>query len=110
VELFTDDGGIVGDDFTEKMVTLCTVLEQIRREDLSLSPQKISLFMQEVVFAGEQVRKQGIRPDLAKLTAVVNWPQPQDLLNLNLFTCLTGYFRSLIKDYAIKAQPLMDLC
>jgi hypothetical protein len=110
VELFTDDGGIAGDDFTEKMSTLRTVLERIRREDLSLSPQKTSLFMTEVVFAGERVGRQGIRPDLAKLTAVVNWGVPQDLLNLNAFTCLTGYFRSLIKDYAIIAQPLTDLC
>ena len=110
VELFTDDGGIAGDDFTEKMSTLRTVFERIRREDLSLSPQKTSLFMAEVVFAGERVGKQGIRPDLAKLTAVINWGVPQDLLNLNAFTCLTGYFRSLIKDYAVIAQPLTDLC
>jgi hypothetical protein len=110
VELFTDDGGIAGDDFNEKMTTLRTVLEWIRKEDLSLSPQKTSLFMNEVVFVGECVGRQGIRVDLTKLTAVVNWPVPQDLLNLNLFTCLTGYFRSLIKDYAVIAQPLTDLC
>jgi len=110
VELFTDDGGVAGDDFTEKMATLRTIFERIRREDLSLSPQKTSLFMAEVVFAGERVGKQGIRPDLAKLTAVVDWGIPQDLLNLNSFTCLTGYFRSLIKDYAVIAQPLTDLC
>jgi hypothetical protein len=109
-ELFTDDGGIAGDDFNEKMSTLRTVLERIREEDLSLSPQKTSLFMSEVVFAGERVGQQGIRPDLTKLTAVVNWGIPQDLQNLNSFTCLTGYFRSLIKDYAIIAQPLTDLC
>ena len=98
VELFTNDGGVAGDDFTEKMTTLCTILERVRREDLSLSPQKTSLFMAEVVFAGEHIGKQGIRPNLAKLTAVVDWGIPQDLLNLNSFTCLTGYFRSLIKD------------
>ena len=110
VELFTDDGGVAGDDFTEKITTLHTILERVRQEDLSLSPQKTSLFMAEVVFAGERVGKQGIRPDLAKLTAVIDWGIPQDLLNLNSFTCLTGYFRSLIKDYAIIAQPLTDLC
>jgi hypothetical protein len=109
-ELFTDDGGVAGDDFTEKMATLCTILERVRQEDLSLSPQKTSLFMAKIVFAGERVGKQGIQPDLAKLTTVVNWGIPQDLLNLNSFTCLTGYFRSLIKDYAVIAQPLTDLC
>jgi hypothetical protein len=99
-----------GTTSNEKMTTLRTVLERICKEDLSLSPQKTSLFMNEVVFAGECVGRQGIRADLTKLTAVVNWPVPQDLLNLNSFTCLTGYFRSLIKDYAVIAQPLTDLC
>jgi hypothetical protein len=72
VELFTNDGGITGDDFKEKMTTLRTLLEWIRKEDLSLSPQKTSLFMNEVVFTGERVGRQGIKPDLTKLTAVVN--------------------------------------
>jgi hypothetical protein len=27
VELFTDDGGVAGDDFTEKITTLCTILK-----------------------------------------------------------------------------------
>ena len=44
------------------------------------------------------------------MTTVVNWGVPLDLLNLNLFCCLTKYFRGLIKDYAIIAQPLTDLC
>src|ERR1700683_4464985 len=42
--------------------------------------------------------------------AVVNQGVPQDLLNLSVFTCLTGYFRSLIKDYTVIAQLLTDLC
>jgi len=75
-----------------------------------LSAQQTSLFMSEVVFAGERVGRDGVKPDLAKLTAVINWEVPCDLLNLNLFCCLTGYFQGLIKDYAVIAQPLTDLC
>ena len=67
------------------------------------------LFMTEVLFAGECVRQLGIRPDLAKTTAIVNWAVPTDLQNLQVFTCLAGYFRPLIKDYATIAQPLTDL-
>jgi hypothetical protein len=92
VELFTDDGGLAGDNFTEKLANLHTLLEQVQSEDLSLSAQKTSLFMSEVVFAGERVGRDGVKPDLAKLTAVVNWEVPCDLLNLNSFCCLTGYF------------------
>jgi len=65
--------------------------------------------MAEVVFAGERVGKQGIRPDLAKLTAVINWGVPQDLLNLNAFTCLTGTSES-YQRLRSHCPTLTDLC
>ena len=65
--------------------------------------------MTEVIFAGKRVGKLGVQPDLAKTTAVVNWGVPMNLQNLHAFTCLVGYFRPLIKDYATIAQPLTDL-
>ena len=34
----------------------------------------------------------GTRGDLMKLTAVVNWPTPTTIQNLEAFLGLTGYF------------------
>ena len=56
--------------------------------------------MSEVVFAGERVGTEGIRVDLTKLTAVVNWETPTTIQNLEAFLGLTGYFRPLIKNYS----------
>jgi hypothetical protein len=55
------------------------------------------------------VGQQGIRPDLAKIAVIAEWPIPNNLLELMRFLGLTGYFRSLIKDYAHIAAPLMDM-
>ncbi|KAG2743355.1 hypothetical protein P692DRAFT_20746770, partial [Suillus brevipes Sb2] len=49
----------------------------------------------------------GIHPDLAKKAAVAEWPVPQNLLELMHFLGLTGYFQSLIKDYACLVLPLL---
>ena len=65
--------------------------------------------MQEVVFGGSHVGKEGIKPDIAKLEAVAKWLPPANLLELMCFLGLTGYFQSLIRDYACVAAPLMDL-
>jgi len=65
--------------------------------------------MREVVFGGSRVGKDGIRPDLAKIAAVAEWLVPKNLLDLMRFLGLTGYFRSLIKNYAQIAAPLTDL-
>jgi hypothetical protein len=65
--------------------------------------------MTEVIFAGAWVGPDGVKPDATKLTAVVDWRQPMDLLGLLRFLGLTGYFRDLVENYARIAQPLTDL-
>ncbi len=48
-------------------------------------------------------------PDLAKLTAIVDWAPPQTALNLASFLGITGHFRDLIKGYSSIEGPLRDL-
>ena len=50
-----------------------------------------------------------ISPDLTKLTAIVDWAKPQDVLNLGLFLGITGHFQDLVKNYAKLEQPLCNL-
>ena len=104
-----DDGAMAGDVFTDKFANLQTFFSRCHEESLSLSPQKTQLFMSEVVFAGERVSKDGIKADLSKLTAVVNWSTPATIQNLGSFLGLTGYFRPLIKNYSLLEKPLKDL-
>lgn len=108
-ELYVDDTGMAGDVFEEKLSRLRKFFEHVHSMCLSLSPAKTQLFMSEIVFMGTRVGKEGIKPDLSKLSAVVNWEIPNMVHNLMQFLGLTGYFRSLIKDYARKAAPLTDL-
>ncbi|KAG6903546.1 hypothetical protein DXG01_016988, partial [Tephrocybe rancida] len=96
-ELFVNDGGMAGDDFNTKLKGIRALLTHVRMKKLSLSAAKSSFFMTESVFAGARVGPAGIRPDLTKLTAIVDWKTPTDLQNLGAFTGLTGYFRSLVK-------------
>ena len=109
IQLFMDDGAMAGDVFADKFANLQTFFSRCHEESLSLSPQKTQLFMSEVVFAGERVSKDGIKADLSKLTAVVNWSTPATIQNLGSFLGLTRYFRPLIKNYSLLEKPLKDL-
>src|ERR1700676_3191721 len=51
----------------------------------------------------------GIKHNLYKAAAVVNWPEPQDVQDLMAFLGFTNYFRRLINDYARIGAPLTDL-
>ena len=109
IELLVDDGGMAGDGFEEMMDRTRQFLVRVRESHLSLSAKKSKFFMTEVIFAGSQVGPDGVKPDATKLTAIVGWRQPPDLLNLSRFLGLAGYFRDLVKNYAKIAQPLSDL-
>ena len=106
MELFVDDGGLAGDDFETMLANTRKLLQRISETGLSLSASKSKFFMTEASFAGGRVGPDGIKPDLAKLTAVANWKIPKDLQNLGSLLGLAGYFRHLIKGLA---QPLTDL-
>jgi len=109
MELFVDDGGCKDDTFNGMMTKLRQVFQRCRDHKLSLSPMKCRLFMTETTFAGATVGPQGVQPDLAKLSAIVNWKQPDNALNLLSFLGLTGHFRDLIKSYSRIEGPLRDL-
>jgi hypothetical protein len=99
-ELFMDDGGMVSDSFEEGMHKLCTLFDRVQREKMSFSPAKLKLFMMSAVFAGAQVGPQGASLDSTKLTAIVDWPVPNDASHLENFLGLTSYFHDLMKGYA----------
>jgi hypothetical protein len=109
IELLVDDGGMAGDDFEDLLNRTRQFFIRVRESRLSLSVKKSEFFMTEIIFAGSVVGPNGVKPDATKITAVVDWRQPPDVLNLSRFLGLTGHFRDLVRGYAKIAQPLTDL-
>ena len=104
-----DDICLPGDVFETKLSNLRKFFQRCRLKNLSLSLTKTKLFFTEVLFAGARVGSQGIRPNLDKVGAVVNWPTPETVQQLMGFLGLANYFRRLILNYARIAAPLSDL-
>ena len=91
-KLFVDDGGMAGDIFKESIVNIQILLTHIWETGLSLFAAKSGFFQTEATFAGAQVGPSGIKPDLTKLTSIIDWDTPHNLQNLSSFLGLTGYF------------------
>lgn len=109
MQLFVDDGGAAADDFETMFEKTTRILQRVRKRHLSLSASKSEFFVSEGIFAGAKVSKEGVTVDPAKLTAIVDWKQPPDALNLASFVGLTGHFRDLIRNYAKIEGPLRNL-
>lgn len=109
LKTFVNNNAIAGDEFTDVLSRLRVFFQRCHDQNLSILPQKTRLFMAETTFGGSRIGGDGIKADVAKLEAVAKWPIPNNLLDLMWFLGLTGYFCSLIKDYACVASPLTDL-
>ena len=100
---------MVGDYFKDMMNCIHQFLTRICESHLCLSAKKSEFFQMVIIFAGSRVGSNGVEPNSTKQTAVIDWWQPPDLLNLSPFLRLTGYFCNLVKNYARITQPLSDL-
>ena len=76
---------------------------------LKLKVKKCTFCAPQVKYLGHVHSKDGLRPDESKVSAVRNFPIPQDLTQLRYFLGLIGYYRRFIKDFSMHAEHLYRL-
>ena len=65
--------------------------------------------MIETKFLGLIISTTGIRIDLDKIDAVVNWPAPETVMQVRRFTGFTSFYRRFIEGYLRLTKPLNKL-
>ena len=65
--------------------------------------------MEEVVFLGHVVTKEGIKIDPQKVKAITEWSMPTNITKIRSFLRLAGYYRRFVKDFSKIASPLTNL-
>ena len=107
--LYLDDVVVFGKDFQEHLDRVKEVFQCLREAGLKLKPKKCQLFKLSVAFLGHIVDCYGIGTDPEKVEKIKNWAVPQNVHDIRVFTGLTSYYRSFVKDYAKVAAPLHEL-
>ncbi|XP_028091184.1 uncharacterized protein LOC114291319 [Camellia sinensis] len=65
--------------------------------------------LNEIVFLGHVINKDGVSVDLEKIEAIVNWPTPTNVTEVHSFTGLAGYYRRFVKHFSKIAVSLTQL-
>jgi hypothetical protein len=76
---------------------------------MKLRREKCEFGKRELAFLGHIVGKDGIKMDPEKIKAIIKYPKPQTVKEIQSFLGGAGYYRRFIKNYSKIAKPLSDL-
>ncbi|GFX13178.1 transposon Tf2-6 polyprotein [Trichonephila clavipes] len=106
---YLDDLVIPAKNEQEGLEKLKIIFEVVKKYGLEIKFKKCQLLKKKIEFLGRIVESGTIKPSLTKTVAVLKFPEPTTIKQVQSFLGLTGYFRKYIKDYSKIAKPLSDL-
>ena len=85
------------------------VLQILRERKLYAKLKKCEFWLNQVVFLGHVISKDGITVDPNKIEAVVNWGRPTNVSEVRSFLGLASYYRRFVEGFSRIAAPLTQL-
>lgn len=109
VAIYLDDLSIPGKTDEENIEKLKRVLSLAEENGLRINWKKCNFLSNRITFLGFILENGTIKPSDEKTEAVRKFPAPKNVLEVQRFLGLTGFFRRFIRNYATIAKPLSDL-
>ena len=85
------------------------MLQVLLEKKLYVKYSKCEFWIQEVVFLGHIVSKEGILVDPKKVEAVVGWERPTSVSEICSFLGLASYYRRFILGFSSIGLPMTKL-
>ncbi|WVZ76170.1 LOW QUALITY PROTEIN: hypothetical protein U9M48_024167, partial [Paspalum notatum var. saurae] len=109
VVVFIDDILVYSKNEEEHKEHLRTVLTRLREHQHYAKFSKCAFWLREVRFLGHILSEKGAAVDPSKVEDVLNWKQPETVIEIRSFLGLVGYYRRFIKDFSKTAKPMTSL-
>lgn len=110
VYVYIDDVVICSEDHESHLNILNEVLSRFKKFNLKCRPRKIQIATAEINYLGYNLSHQhGIRPGEAKIKAISEWEEPENVKQVRQFLGLCSFFRRCIPQFSSIASPLTKL-
>ena len=109
IQFYIDDGVIATETEAENLEILSEVFQRLNVYNLELRLDKCLFLMSEITHLGYIVDKNGVKPSEEHIRAVLDYPVPQTVHDVQRFIGMVSYFRRFIENFAATAKPLYDI-
>ena len=104
--MYIEDVLIFSKTREEHMRHLTLVFDRLKYFGLILNKDKCIFDVDEIVFLGHKVNREGVAPLESKVTVIQNFPRPSNMKQLRRFLGMLNYYRRFIPAAAATLQPL----
>ncbi|KAI2668774.1 Transposon Tf2-9 polyprotein [Labeo rohita] len=109
VIVYIDDILIYSRSEAEHHHHVAEVLQRLREHQLYLKAEKCSFHQRSVQFLGYVIDHHGVRMDEGKVDAVVSWPKPNTIKELQRFLGFANFYHRFIQGFSHITNPLTNL-
>jgi hypothetical protein len=109
VVVFIDDILIYSQSEEEHVDHLKMVLQRLQQHQLYAKLSKFEFWIDEVLFLGHIINKDGLALDPKKVADILNWKASTDVRGIKSFIGMAGYYRQFIEGFSKIARPMTAL-
>jgi hypothetical protein len=107
--VFMDDILIYSQSEEEHVDHLRMVLQRLREHQLYAKLSKCEFCIDEVLFLGHIINKDGLAMDPKKVADILKWKAPTDAREMKSFIGMAGYYRRFIEGFSKIVKPMTAL-
>ena len=105
---YLDDICVFSSTVNEMLDRVGLVLGHLKEFNLKIKLKKTYFFQSSVVFLGHVLSKEGISPNLEKVSKVKDWPVLKTAKEVHSFLGLASYYHRFMPQFAKWANPLHE--
>ncbi len=109
VIVYIDDILIYSETYEEHVRQVRAVLKRLLQHQLYAKAEKCEFHQETISFLGYVISSGGVVMDEQKVRAVVNWPQPTTLKELQHFLGFANFYRWFICNFSTIAAPVTPM-
>ena len=109
IAVYLDDILIFSHNLDEHWEHLQWALDQLRKAKLYGRLHKCEFLKDQVEYLGFEVGPRGVQASPGKVKAIIEWPRPKSVHNVQSFLGLASYYRRFVRGFSEMARPLTHM-